>query len=531
MGFTMLPWLRRQARDVIGWRRLRPVKHVSPDRLEAGLAALQVDGVASQVMTALITSPFLVAFAVTLGASNLAIGLLVALPPLSQILQLPSVAVVDYVMLRKAIAVYAAAAGRLSLLAAPFAIVAAPAPARFPILAGALALHYGLGGLVGCAYNPWMRDLIPTDRRSGYLGRRLAVATAAALAVSLAAGLAVTGYVDGGGAPLNAHAAVLATGALAGLVGVLFLGRVPEPAARPIRRRPLRDVLIVPLRDQNFRALLAFLAVWNFAATMANPFFAVYMLRVMGLSMTTVVALTILSQLANVLFFRVWGALADRFGNRRVLQLSGPLFMACLLLWPFTLLPNATPFTPELLVIIHLLVGISTAGVTLCTNAIALKSAAPRHATAYLATNALVAGAAAIVAPLLGGLSADFLATQQLTLTARWTSTYGAGGSVAVPALELSGLDFLFVTAFMIGLYAMHRLAFVREEGEAAQRIAGVDLVGEVRKAVTEVSALPGLRQLTSFPFGLLRLVRERRSTPRAPRDASTPRPPPPANP
>jgi len=512
-------WLRRLARDVIGWRPLRPEKQLSPERLATGLAALRVDGVASQVMTALITSPFLVAFALTLGASNLMIGVLVALTPLSQILQLPAVALVDYVMLRKAIAVYAAVLGRLCLLAAAPLVLVAPPEARLWVLGIALAIHYASGSLVSCAYNPWIRDLIPTDRRSGYLGGRLALATAVALAVSLAAAFGVTLYRRTGGGALEAQAGVFSLGALVGLVGVFFLARVPEPAAEPIRRRPLRDVLVVPLRDANFRALLVFLGTWNFAATMASPFFAVYMLRVMHLPMATVVAMTVVSQLANVLFFRVWGALADRFGNRRVLQLSGPLFMASLLLWPFTMTPDATPFTMPLLVAIHLLVGMSTAGVTLCTGTIALKSAAPvgggGHATAYLATNALVAGAAAIVAPLLGGLSADFLATQQLGVIVRWTSSLGGGESHDVPAIEFGGLDFLFLAAFLVGLYAMHRLALVREEGEAPRRIAPVDLVGEVGKAMAEISALPGLRQLSTFPYGMLRLVRERRRRPR----------------
>jgi hypothetical protein len=84
-----------------------------------------------------------------------------------------------------------------------------------------------------------------------------------------------------------------------------------------------------------------------------------------------------------------------------------------------------------------------------------------------------------------------------------------------VPAIELRGLDFLFLAAFLVGLYAMHRLALVREEGEAPRRIAPVDVVGEVRKTVVEVAALPGLRQLTTFPYGMLRLVRERRKRPR----------------
>ncbi|MGH7700864.1 MAG: MFS transporter [Gemmatimonadales bacterium] len=514
--YVVPPSLRRLARDIVGWRPLRPEKAISAERLERGLAVLRADGVATQVMTALVTSPFLVAFALSLGASNLTIGLLVALPPVSQILQLPAVGLVDYAMLRKALAVYAAAFGRLCLLAAGPLVLVAPPGWRLPVLGLALAIHYAASGLVGCAYNPWIRDLIPTDRRSGYLGRRLAVATAVAIAVSLAAAYSITWYRRGGGAPLTAHAAVFALGALAGLVGVVLLSRVPEPAMRPLRRRPLRDVLIVPLRDAGFRALLAFLAAWNFAATMASPFFAVYMLQVMHLPMATVVALTVVSQLATVLFYRVWGVLADRYGNRPVLQFSGPLFMASLLLWPFTMTPDATALTMPLLVTIHLLVGISTAGVTLCTSAIALKNAAPGYATAYLATNALVAGAAAIVAPLVGGLSADFLATQQVSVILRWVSTLGQGESLDVPALELGGLDFLFLGAFFVGLYAMHRLALVREEGVVVPRIAAPALYAEVGKALAEMSALPGLRQLTTFPYGLLRFVRERRRRPRS---------------
>jgi hypothetical protein len=87
----------------------------------------------------------------------------------------------------------------------------------------------------------------------------------------------------------------------------------------------------------------------------------------------------------------------------------------------------------------------------------------------------------------------------------------------------LGGLDFLFFAAFLLGLYAMHRLALVREEGEASRRIVPLDLYAEVRRTVTEISALPGLRQLTTFPYGLLRFVRERRRRPRERAQAPAP--------
>lgn len=46
----------------------------------------------------------------------------------------------------------------------------------------------------------------------------------------------------------------------------------------------------------------------------------------------------------------------------------------------------------------------STAGVSLCAGNIALKLAPQGRAAAYLAVNALVAGAAATIAPISGGL-------------------------------------------------------------------------------------------------------------------------------
>lgn len=509
--------MRRLPREIVGWQPLRPHRAITPEVLERGLRALLLDGVCSQVQTALVTGAFMVALALALGAPNFVIGLLAAAPPLAQILQLPAVVLVDRVSLRKALTVYSALTSRLVLLALAALPWMALTPARVAVLVATLAAHHGLSAVGNCAFNPWMRDLLPAPQRSGYLGKRLAIATAASAAASLAAALSVTGYVVRGGQPVAGYAAILVAGGLVGLLGVLFLSRVPEPIQRPIRRRPLADILVVPLRDANFRALLAFLGLWNFAATMSNPFFAVYELRVIGLSLGAVVILALVTQGTNVVFFRAWGRLADRFGNRRVLQLSGPLFIASLVLWPFTVMPHLEHLRWPLLVTIHGLVGMSTAGVTLCSSAVALKSAPPGQATAYLATNALVSGAAAIVAPLVAGLTADLLATQRITVTLEWTSTLDIPRHWALPALALQGLDFLFLGAFLIGAYALHRLLLVREEGEAAHRIAMRHVYGEVLKVLGEISSVPGLRQLTTFPYGVLRLIRDRRRRERPP--------------
>lgn len=240
----------------------------------------------------------------------------------------------------------------------------------------------------------------------------------------------------------------------------------------------------------------------------AGPFFVVYMLSRLGMSMTWILGLSVVSQLVNVLFLRLWGKLADRFSNKSVLAASGPLVIVGILLWIFTTMPERHVLTVPLLILIHVLGGMSTAGVGLCAGNIALKAAPKGEATAYLATNALVSGLAATVAPLLGGLAADFFSHQELAVAVRWATSQPAAREFALPAVHIRGLDFLFIGSFLFGLYALHRLAAVHDEGEAEEDIVLTQLYSEVRRHARHVSNLAGVRTLSSFPYAVLRRLR-----------------------
>jgi ureidoglycolate hydrolase len=65
-----------------------PVKDtLTNQEIESGLKSVIKDGLASQTMVPLTGGVFLVAFALKLGASNLVIGLLAAIPPLTQLMK------------------------------------------------------------------------------------------------------------------------------------------------------------------------------------------------------------------------------------------------------------------------------------------------------------------------------------------------------------------------------------------------------------------------------------------------------------
>lgn len=145
--------------------------------------------------------------------------------------------------------------------------------------------------------------------------------------------------------------------------------------------------------------------------------------------------------------------------------------------------------------------GVSTAGVTLCSGNIALKMAPPGRATSFLAANAIVNGAAATIAPILAGLAADFFVNERLTLWLRWLNTVTSTTRFDLAAFDLIGLDYLFVFAAIFGLYAMHRLLAVREEGEVENGVMLSEFYYKVRKAVRHLSNVAGLCHLYTFPY------------------------------
>ena len=80
--------------------------------LERAFRLVLYDALASEAMGTLTTGVFLAGFMVQLGASNLAIGLLAAVPFSVQFLQLPAVVLVERIRARRAICAWAAAIGR-----------------------------------------------------------------------------------------------------------------------------------------------------------------------------------------------------------------------------------------------------------------------------------------------------------------------------------------------------------------------------------------------------------------------------------
>jgi MFS family permease len=488
---------------------MKPKDTLTEEDIQSGLRYLIKDGVASQSMGILTGGAFLVAFAVKLGASNFVIGLLAAVGPLAQLLQLPSIFIVERIRNRRLITVVSAAISRLCWLIIAVSPFLFPPKIAISVLLVLLVAVSAFGAISGCSWNSWIRDLVPENIMGSYFSKRMRIAVGVGIVLSLLAAV----YLDYWKKLLPTretmgYSILFLVGFWTGMIGLFFLAKTPEPKMPKTEKRPqILRLLAQPFKDENFRKLIAFMCSWNFAVNLAGPFFMVYMLKRLGLSMSFIIGLSVVSQIMNFLFLKIWGKYTDRFSNKSVLAISGPLFIFSILAWTFTTMPEKYLLTIPLLVAIHIVMGLASAGVSLASGNISLKLAPKGEATAYLATNTIVNSVAAGVAPILGGKFADFFAGRELAWTLKYTAP---GGEFSLPTLNLQQWDFFFAFAFVIGLYALHRLAMIKEAGEVEEKIVAQELFTEVRTQVRTLSSVEGVRQMVSFPISIIRNISER---------------------
>lgn len=490
--------------------RLAPQASFRRRDVYRGLRWVFWDGLFAQGMETLAIGPFMVAYVIQFGASNLLIGVLAAVPHLAQFAQIPGVYLVERLRRRRVIAVLAVAASRPALL-----VIAAAAFLPWPqlslgVIVAAYFVRYGFGSLAAASWNSWMRDLVPQAVLGRFFSNRLMWMTAVGTVVSLIAAAFVDLFSDRWPEyEAYAFSILFLTAFLSGCACVYCLVRIPEPAMeQPADRAPFfREILPRPFRDRNFRKLLHFLGAWNFAVNLAAPFFTVYLLERLKYDLTVVIVLTVLSQISNISVLRTWGRIADRFTNKAVLSAAAPLLLLCIFAWTLTTLPERHFLTFPLLVLIHVLTGIATAGVTLATGNLGLKLAPSGQGAAYLAASSLIGSLAAAIAPIIGGLFVDIFAAKELTLTLRWSSE---SQLLAFDAISIRHWDFFFLTAAVLGLYALHRLSLVEEVGKVEEGIVLHELLMATRRSVRTFSTVAGLRTLGGLPAGLFLRVRRR---------------------
>lgn len=385
-----------------GGKNPRETFQISTTELRKSLHYSVVEVAYAGVLANLGGGVILTGFLIALKASDVEIGILGALPFFAYVWMLHGAYLVERLGDRKRIMLTAVWIARSIW---PFAILLSLAhligieKERIGIFLFLYAIYNIFSAIAGLAYTSWLVDLVPEDLRGRFFARRNFALGLTGMATALIGGLFIdlwNRYIPH--REVEAFAIAFAVATVAGFLSNHYLGKIVHP---PVHQEEPKDpfwrILQRPFRDKNFRRLIVLRVFLDFSLNMAGPFFAVYMIREMGLGFFFATAMTTIATATSLISMNLWGKLSDRYGNKPLLAISiiGKGIFPLLWLW-------TSPETFVLYIIAHML-GVFDAGINLTAGNIVFEVTPKAYGSVYLGVIFTFVGAASAVAPVLGG--------------------------------------------------------------------------------------------------------------------------------
>lgn len=388
--------------------------------IRRSLSASSMDGLFATIYGQTTSGVLLSNFLIELQANPAAIGMIVSVPMLANLVQPLGAYWSNRTESRKNFSFAVNAPARLLWLGLVLGIGARTlgylGNSQLIFLSlGIVLLSSFLNGLGTASWLSWLASLVPRQLRGRYFGLRNSIASLTALLAVPLGGVAVARWPGGS---LQGYGAVLGLGVVAGLVSLGFQRVMvdvnPQDQIRLLRKQQRRGDRQTPpaegqktwfWQDNNFLIFLTYFAVWNFSVNLANPFFNLYLLKDLKLDITLVSVYTSLAAAANLVMLVLWGRVADRLGNRFLLLGVGLLVAITPILWMGT---GANGLSVWLwFPLLHMLGGGTWAAIDLCLNNLQIGIAPIHNQSGYFAIAAAVAGVCGALGTVAGGYTAE----------------------------------------------------------------------------------------------------------------------------
>jgi HEAT repeat protein/MFS-type transporter involved in bile tolerance (Atg22 family) len=381
----------------------------APNRLDTlkTLRVANLDGAFATAFLTLVGGSFLVGYIkseVPGGEADRWIGLLTAIPSFLGLIQIPGAI---WGRSFPSFKVFIQPAGIIwRILYLPLAllpILAIAADVKLGIMLGCLTLAAAVINVVNPIYNDWLAEMIPTNTRGTFFGNRNAIMTAIGASVGLAGGYLITQFKN------NSHSGIGFTvifgmGLLCSIISMYFFMQMRDiPRPNPVKQSVSEGIreFGVPFKDREFRRVLIFLAIFIWGQVMAGNLWSAFAFESLKFSQLDLQLCGFTHALGNIMMSKWWGLLADKYGNKPLLMLTGIGMLVTPVAWLFCK-EGYSSANFWVLFISHFFMGAIWSGVALCQFNLLLATASTEKRATYIgtgmATQAFIGG----VAPLVG---------------------------------------------------------------------------------------------------------------------------------
>ncbi|HLP88172.1 MAG TPA: MFS transporter [Nostocaceae cyanobacterium] len=274
-----------------------------------------------------------------------------------------------------------------------------------------------LGGLGSASWLSWLAAIVPRRLRGRYFGLRNSATSLTNLLCVPLAGLAVSHWKGG---KLQGYGLVLLVGIMFGIMSLVsqyfkvdvnpqiqnksyFLDRKKITTPLPTPQKSWHQGI---WQNSNFVLFLIYFSFWMLAVNLSAPFFNLYMLENLQLDVSLVAIYASLQAGANLVMLVIWGKLADKVGNRRILMFIGILVAVTPLFWLGVGVDQLSLWL--WLPLLHIFTGGTWAAVDLCNNNLQIGITPVRNQSIYFAIAAATSGVSGALGTTIGGFVAEF---------------------------------------------------------------------------------------------------------------------------
>ncbi|MEO3943930.1 MFS transporter [Gorillibacterium sp. CAU 1737] len=366
---------------------------------------------------------FLTGYLMYLGASPSQIGLVLAIPTLANVLQIPF-ASFSHKLHRKWGFVTLASLHRICWSATGLIPFLFPKEQWIAVYLPLYAVAFVANATSAMMWTSLVGDMVLPQVRARYMGFRNMVLNALGSLTLFAGGQILDRYPGGQGY----HILFAIIGVLA-VLNIIMFTTYPNLPLEQSTQQGLKSMLTQPLKDRSFMKASLFLSLWLLLQGIVVPLYSYIMLNYLGLSQGKVSAMTILQTLAMVVSFYVWGQWNTRFSNKTLLFWTLPVITASCLSWGLlSLLP-----TIPVLVLVHLLIGFGIGGFNQLVFNFTIGDTPKSERPMFIAVYSALTGIAGFIGPIVGGWIFE-----RLEGSPYWMQAYGVALGTGITLLALT---------------------------------------------------------------------------------------------
>lgn len=367
------------------------------------LRVANLDVAFSTAFITLVTGAFLVGFVKLLGGGDLWIGFLTSVPALLGISQIPGAIVAKRFPSYKRFVAPGGGIWRLMYIpVVALPLLAWASELKLFILFACVSIGAFSVALVNSTYNDWLAELVPANSRGWYFSRRHAIGTGIGAAVGLLGGFLLDHFKSVGNEAIG-YSVVYGVGLICAGLSFFFFMKMRDLERPAVVRQSVREGLgtfAAPFKDRNFRKVLIFLAVFFLGQTFAGNLYSAYALETLNMPFVWIQVCILCQAATTMASSKLWGFLADRYGNKPCLILAGIGIAISPAGWLSTRPDNLT-FSIAVLIASHLLMGVFWCGVAVTQFNLLLATAKTDDRASFIGSGMAIQSLISGLAPLL----------------------------------------------------------------------------------------------------------------------------------